>query len=53
VEEIRGLLAAMRRVLGDAQIWVNPDCGLKTRGWEETITSLEHMVQAARELRTG
>ncbi|HXF96782.1 MAG TPA: 5-methyltetrahydropteroyltriglutamate--homocysteine S-methyltransferase [Gemmatimonadales bacterium] len=51
VAEIRGLLQAMRRVLEDRQIWVNPDCGLKTRGWEETIPSLRNMVQAARELR--
>jgi 5-methyltetrahydropteroyltriglutamate--homocysteine methyltransferase len=53
VDEIRGLLEAMRRVLGDRQIWVNPDCGLKTRGWEETTPALANMVRAARELRDG
>ena len=31
---------------------MNPDCGLKTRGWPETIAALETMVQAAKELRT-
>mmetsp|Transcript_12878 Transcript_12878/g.35091 ORF Transcript_12878/g.35091 Transcript_12878/m.35091 type:complete len:130 (+) Transcript_12878:1-390(+) len=37
---------------GDTRlIWVNPDCGLKTRGWAETIPSLRNMVQAAREMR--
>jgi 5-methyltetrahydropteroyltriglutamate--homocysteine methyltransferase len=51
VEDIRQLLIAMRRVLDDRQIWVNPDCGLKTRGWEETVASLRNMVQAAREMR--
>ncbi|WP_398867015.1 hypothetical protein, partial [Streptomyces stephensoniae] len=30
---------------------VNPDCGLKTRGWPETRTSLENLVAAAREIR--
>ncbi|WP_306523855.1 5-methyltetrahydropteroyltriglutamate--homocysteine S-methyltransferase [Rheinheimera sp.] len=33
------------------QLWVNPDCGLKTRGWPETEAALKHMVQACRELR--
>jgi 5-methyltetrahydropteroyltriglutamate--homocysteine methyltransferase len=32
-------------------LWVNPDCGLKTRGWEETHSALVEMVAAARELR--
>jgi len=32
-------------------LWVNPDCGLKTRGWEEVDTSLRNMVQAAKQLR--
>jgi 5-methyltetrahydropteroyltriglutamate--homocysteine methyltransferase len=33
------------------QIWVNPDCGLKTRRWEEVIPSLKNMVKAAQLLR--
>lgn len=33
------------------RLWVNPDCGLKTRGWPETTAALANMVQAARELR--
>ena len=32
-------------------IWVNPDCGLKTRGWAETEPSLKNMVQAAAQVR--
>jgi len=33
------------------RLWVNPDCGLKTRQWEEVIPALRYMVEAARELR--
>lgn len=33
------------------QIWVNPDCGLKTRRWEEVIPALKNMVEAAKILR--
>jgi len=32
-------------------LWVNPDCGLKTRGWAETKPALKHMVEAAVEIR--
>ena len=49
--EIVQALKRMQEVLGDRQIWVNPDCGLKTRGWEETLASLRNMVQAARQMR--
>jgi 5-methyltetrahydropteroyltriglutamate--homocysteine methyltransferase len=38
-------------VLPPENLWVNPDCGLKTRGWEEVKPSLVNMVAAARELR--
>jgi 5-methyltetrahydropteroyltriglutamate--homocysteine methyltransferase len=33
------------------RLWVNPDCGLKTRGWDEVEPALANMVEAARELR--
>ncbi|MFI5980162.1 5-methyltetrahydropteroyltriglutamate--homocysteine S-methyltransferase [Streptomyces sp. NPDC051555] len=33
------------------RLWVNPDCGLKTRGWTETKASLEHLVEAAHRVR--
>jgi hypothetical protein len=33
------------------KLWVNPDCGLKTRAWPETLLALGNMVQAARVLR--
>ena len=51
--EIVNALERMRAVLDDRQIWVNPDCGLKTRGWEETLAALRNMVQAANQLRTA
>jgi 5-methyltetrahydropteroyltriglutamate--homocysteine methyltransferase len=35
------------------RLWVNPDCGLKTRQWEEVIQALTHMVNAARSLRSA
>jgi 5-methyltetrahydropteroyltriglutamate--homocysteine methyltransferase len=49
--EIVQAVKRMQEVLEDRQIWVNPDCGLKTRAWEETLSSLRNMVQAARQLR--
>lgn len=33
------------------RLWVNPDCGLKTRQWSEVLPALTHMVGAARQLR--
>lgn len=50
-EEMLALLRKAAEVLRPEQIWVNPDCGLKTRGWKETRAALEALVAAARELR--
>ncbi len=50
-EEMAELLEAAADVLDPAQIWVNPDCGLKTRAWPETEAALRNMVEAARQLR--
>ncbi len=50
-EEIEALLRAAAEVLRVDQLWVNPDCGLKTRRWEEVIPSLRHMVSAAGKAR--
>ncbi len=47
------LLGLARKRLDDWQIWVNPDCGLKTRKWEEVRPALENLVAAARRLRRG
>jgi 5-methyltetrahydropteroyltriglutamate--homocysteine methyltransferase len=51
VEEIEGLLWKALEVLKPEQLWVNPDCGLKTRRWEEVKPSLRHMVEAAQRVR--
>jgi 5-methyltetrahydropteroyltriglutamate--homocysteine methyltransferase len=51
VEEIENLLRRAAEVLDPAQIWVNPDCGLKTRGWKEVLPSLTAMVLAANMIR--
>lgn len=50
-EEILMLLRKALEVLQPAQLWVNPDCGLKTRRWEEVKPSLLAMVAAAKTLR--
>ncbi|MBO7437460.1 MAG: 5-methyltetrahydropteroyltriglutamate--homocysteine S-methyltransferase [Bacteroidaceae bacterium] len=47
VQEMVELLHKASKVINPAQLWVNPDCGLKTRGWAETEASLRNMVQAA------
>jgi len=51
VREMTDLLALARKRLSDRQLWVNPDCGLKTRKWEEVRPALVNMVTAAREVR--
>lgn len=51
--EMVDLLQRATNVLPAERLWVNPDCGLKTRGWPETKASLANMVAAARELRAA
>jgi len=48
---IREKVASFLRHLPPERIWVNPDCGLKTRTWAEVLPSLQHMVDAVRALR--
>jgi 5-methyltetrahydropteroyltriglutamate--homocysteine methyltransferase len=50
--EMSALLESALEVLDPAQVWVNPDCGLKTRSWAEALPALERMVEAARRART-
>ncbi|MFJ4935839.1 5-methyltetrahydropteroyltriglutamate--homocysteine S-methyltransferase [Streptomyces pseudovenezuelae] len=50
-EEAAGLLRTGLKAIPGERLWVNPDCGLKTRGWPETRASLEHLVTAARTVR--
>ena len=51
VEAITRLLERACEVIPPERLWVNPDCGLKTRGWAETEAALANMVSAARQLR--
>lgn len=51
VQEMAALLEKAAEVVPVEHLWVNPDCGLKTRGWPETEAALRHMVQAAQEVR--
>ncbi|MEO7031163.1 MAG: 5-methyltetrahydropteroyltriglutamate--homocysteine S-methyltransferase, partial [Herbaspirillum sp.] len=51
VAEMTRLLEKARKVIPDARLWVNPDCGLKTRDWSETEAALKVMVQAVQQLR--
>ncbi|MDD9266748.1 5-methyltetrahydropteroyltriglutamate--homocysteine S-methyltransferase [Paenibacillus sp. GCM10023248] len=48
VEEMTNMIDRALRVLDPKLFWINPDCGLKTRGQEETIASLRNMVDATR-----
>ena len=50
--EMEALLRKALSVLSREQIWVNPDCGLKTRGWAEVKPALVSMVAAAQKLRS-
>jgi 5-methyltetrahydropteroyltriglutamate--homocysteine methyltransferase len=51
--EMKELLKVALQTLKPQQLWVNPDCGLKTRGWPETEAALRNMCLAASELRTS
>jgi 5-methyltetrahydropteroyltriglutamate--homocysteine methyltransferase len=50
-DEMLRLMKKAGSVIPPANLWVNPDCGLKTRGWPETEAALRNMVAAAKQLR--
>ena len=50
-EEIATRLIGLRRIFSDEQLWINPDCGLKTRLPEEIAPALRNLVAVARALR--
>jgi 5-methyltetrahydropteroyltriglutamate--homocysteine methyltransferase len=52
-EEIAELLELAEARVGRERLWVNPDCGLKTRGWPETRAALANMVAAAERRRSA
>ncbi len=51
VEEVKARLLTFAKHLGPDQVWVNPDCGLKTRNWDEVLPALGNMAEAARQAR--
>ncbi|PHR84528.1 MAG: 5-methyltetrahydropteroyltriglutamate--homocysteine S-methyltransferase [Colwellia sp.] len=51
IEWMVTLLEKAQRYIPQERLWVNPDCGLKTRAWPETKLALENMVNAAKQLR--
>ncbi|MFC5457837.1 5-methyltetrahydropteroyltriglutamate--homocysteine S-methyltransferase [Prosthecobacter fluviatilis] len=53
VAEMENLMRKAEAVIPRRNLWVNPDCGLKTRGWPEVKISLIHMVQTAKNLRAA
>jgi len=53
VEEMTALLEEALKVIPAERLWINPDCGLKTRDWPEALASLRNMMSAARAVRAG
>lgn len=53
VEQMQNLMQKAGALLPPEKLWVNPDCGLKTRGWSEVKTSLANMVACAEALRAS
>ncbi len=51
VDEIKTQIKALLEVLPKEQLWINPDCGLKTRKWEEVKPSLKNIVEAVQFIR--
>ena len=52
-EAIVSLMRKAAEKLPAERLWINPDCGLKTRGWKEVLAALQNMVSAAHRLRAG
>ncbi|MBN1403547.1 MAG: 5-methyltetrahydropteroyltriglutamate--homocysteine S-methyltransferase [Opitutales bacterium] len=52
VAEMKDKLLEASAIIGTDRLWANPDCGLKTRRWEEVIPALENLVTAAKDARS-
>jgi 5-methyltetrahydropteroyltriglutamate--homocysteine methyltransferase len=50
-QQIVDLMVKAAKRIPPQRLWVNPDCGLKTRAWEEVLPALQNMVSAAKRLR--
>ena len=53
IDDMREVVTRALKVFPKENFWINPDCGLKTRRWEEVIPSLRNLVDLAKELRKG
>ena len=53
VDAMEALMKRAMTVVPAERLWINPDCGLKTRGWDETKLALLNMVQVAKTLRSS
>lgn len=53
VEAMEKLIKRAMEVIPIERLWINPDCGLKTRSWNETKLALQYMVQVAKQLRSA
>lgn len=51
VEEIKNTIHKILQKVPEQKVWINPDCGLKTRGVEEAKASVENLTKAAQEVR--
>ncbi len=51
IKDMEKIVMRSLKVINPKNFWINPDCGLKTRKWEETIPSLKNMVELAKQLR--
>ncbi|MDF2574892.1 MAG: 5-methyltetrahydropteroyltriglutamate--homocysteine methyltransferase [Agromyces sp.] len=51
--EVQSLLERAVAEIPASRLWVNPDCGLKTRGYDETVESLAHIIEATRAVRAA
>ncbi|HIE35308.1 MAG TPA: hypothetical protein EYP79_03835, partial [Campylobacterales bacterium] len=51
IEEIEKEIEDRLKVFPASRLWINPDCGLKTRKWEEVIPSLKNMTEATKKIR--
>ncbi len=51
VQDMKKIVDRALKVIPKENFWINPDCGLKTRGWEETIPSLRNLIQLVKQLR--
>jgi 5-methyltetrahydropteroyltriglutamate--homocysteine methyltransferase len=51
VAEVTELIELALDAIPERQVWINPDCGLTTRGYEETVASLQNILEATRAVR--